>query len=57
MSNRIDHLLEDIDNGLVNALHEVVRSNHEGELIPLFDTFAQEWGLFTLPEIRGLRRT
>ena len=56
MSNnhRIDHLLEDIDTSMVSALHEIVRSQHEGELAPLFDQFAQEWGLFTLPTIRGL---
>lgn len=55
MSNRIDHLLEDIDNSVVSALHEIVRSQNEGELFPLFDQFAQEWGLFTLPHIRSLR--
>ena len=56
MSNRIDHLLEDIDKNVVNALHEIVCSNNDAELLPLFDSFAQEWGLFTLPQIRGLQR-
>lgn len=54
MSNRIDHLLEDIDKNVVSALHEIVRSHNDTELLPLFDSFAQEWGLFTLPTIRGM---
>ena len=56
MQHRIDHLLEDIDNNLVSVLHEIV-STQQGspELAPLFDHFACEWGMFTLPQIRGLR--
>lgn len=55
MSNRIDRILEDIDKSVVTALHEIVLSQQEDEFLPLFDQFAQEWGLFTLPQIRGLR--
>lgn len=55
MSNRIDRILEDIDKSVVTALHEIVLSQQEAEFLPIFDQFAQEWGLFTLPQIRGLR--
>jgi len=55
MTNRIDRILEDIDTGVVKALHEIVLSQQEGELLPIFDQFAQEWGLFTLPHFRSLR--
>ena len=55
MNKRIDDLLEDIDNSLVTVLHEIVHDHQASpELVPLFDSFACEWGLFTLPQIRGL---